>query len=136
MSVDGDWKGGCQCGAVRYRFTKTASEPTICHCESCRRSAGAPMVAWITVRVDDVTFDGDDPRIYRSSESVERGFCGTCGTTLTYRHLDHAGYLDIATATLDDAQSLPPRDHIWTVDRLSWMEDADRLPVYERSRKG
>ncbi len=136
MTGNGGWAGGCMCGAIRYRIAKTASAPTICHCESCRRSAGAPIVAWVTAPADAVEFEGGPRRIYRSAGKVERGFCPTCGTTLTYRHLDHADFLDIATATLDDPESLPPEDQIWTADRLSYMKEPGVLPSHERTRKG
>lgn len=124
------------CGAIRYRFSRTASEPAICHCESCRRSAGAPVVTWVTVPAEALLLEGGEPRVYRSSSRVERGFCPTCGTTLTYRHTDYADYVDIATATLDDPESLPPTDQIWTVDRLSYMKELDGLPVHAQTRRG
>lgn len=136
MSETGGWAGGCMCGAIRYRVSETASAPTICHCESCRRSAGAPIVAWVTASADAVEFEGETPRIYRSSGRVERGFCPACGTTLTYRHLDYAEFLDIATATLDDPESLPPTDQIWTADRLSYMKETGALPCHSRTRRG
>jgi hypothetical protein len=136
MSTGKEWRGGCMCGEVRYRFSRTASEPAMCHCESCRRSAGAPVVTWVTVPADTLLLEQGEPGVYRSSDRVERGFCPTCGTTLTYRHLDHADYVDIATATLDDAESLPPTDQIWTVDRLAYMENVDRIPAHLRTRRG
>ena len=40
--------GGCACGAVRYTASGEHSPVTLCHCESCRRHAGAPAVAWVT----------------------------------------------------------------------------------------
>ena len=136
MSAGEGWAGACLCGAVRYRFTLTASRPTICHCESCRRSAGAPIVTWVTVPVNALHMDGESLRVYPSSDRVERGFCCRCGTTLTYRHLDYPDTVDITTATLDDPEALPPDDQIWTVDRLSYMKHAEALPAYERTRKG
>ena len=136
MSIPESWTGGCMCGAIRYRFSQTASEPAMCHCESCRRSAGAPVVTWVTVPTAALLMEDGEPRVYRSSDKVERGFCPACGTTLTYRHLDYADYVDIATATLDDAQALPPTDQIWTVDRLPYMEDVDGLVAHARTRRG
>ena len=35
-------EGGCLCGAIRYRVTAEPQGRTLCHCESCRRAAGAP----------------------------------------------------------------------------------------------
>ena len=38
--------GGCHCGAVRYEVEGTPQHVALCHCKDCRKSAGAPMVAW------------------------------------------------------------------------------------------
>jgi hypothetical protein len=43
--------GGCHCGAVRYEAVGEALTHALCHCSDCRRSAGAPMVAWTMYRV-------------------------------------------------------------------------------------
>jgi hypothetical protein len=41
--------GGCFCGFVRSETTGTPCEESICHCSICRRTAGAPLVAWFSV---------------------------------------------------------------------------------------
>jgi len=128
--------GGCLCGDIRYRARRPISEGALCHCASCRRASGAPAVAWFTVRTEDLEFDRGAPVEYRSSEHVIRQFCGRCGTPLTYLHEQHPEYVDITTATLDDPESMPPGDHIWTSHRLRWMETLDQLPDYPRTRKG
>jgi hypothetical protein len=42
------FRGGCLCGAVRYEAQGPATQLCFCHCESCRRAAGAPGVPWAT----------------------------------------------------------------------------------------
>ena len=37
--------GGCACGAVRYEATGRPSNTMVCHCRTCRRVTGAPVVA-------------------------------------------------------------------------------------------
>lgn len=39
-------KGQCHCGAIRYEVSGEPVYHALCHCRDCRRSAGAPMVAW------------------------------------------------------------------------------------------
>ena len=41
-------EGGCLCGAVRYRISAEPHHAGYCHCRMCQRSAGAPVVAWLT----------------------------------------------------------------------------------------
>ncbi len=40
--TDGEHTGGCMCGALRYRVSGAPVLVGICHCETCRRNAGAP----------------------------------------------------------------------------------------------
>ena len=43
-------EGGCLCGGVRYRISAEPHHASYCHCRMCQRSAGAPVVAWLTGR--------------------------------------------------------------------------------------
>ena len=75
------------CGAVRY---EAAGEPDVapdvahCHCESCRRHTGAPMVTLVSFERDKVRYTKGAPKIHNSSPGVGRAFCGDCGTPLTW----------------------------------------------------
>jgi len=40
--------GGCLSGAIRDRYQGTLGAAFNCHCSICRRSAGAPFLAWQT----------------------------------------------------------------------------------------
>jgi hypothetical protein len=74
--------GQCVCGAVRVEVATLSPNVGACHCGTCRRWGGGPLMA-----VDagtDVQIEGE-VTIYESSEWPERGFCGTCGTHLFYR---------------------------------------------------
>ena len=84
-------EGGCLCGAVRYRASGESDHPTLCHCNSCRRAAGAPVVAWTTFPPSRFEFTKGTPARYRSSPPVVRTFCSTCGTPLTYQHTSLPG---------------------------------------------
>ena len=128
--------GGCLCGAVRYRAGGEASHATLCHCNACRRAAGAPVVAWVTFPIADFAITKGAPARHRSSPPVERTFCPSCGTPLTYRHSAHPDEIDVTIASLDDPSAFPPADHTWASERIPWLELADRLPRHERSRLG
>ncbi|MET0982284.1 MAG: GFA family protein [Telluria sp.] len=127
-------QGGCYCGAVRYVVEGDVFNGTLCHCSDCRRIAGAPAVAWFSVREAAMRFAKGDPATFRSSEHVLRGFCGACGTTLSFQDDRYPDDIDIATASLDDPEAVPPRDHTFAAERLSWMQGMDALPAYPRTR--
>ena len=48
--------GGCFCGFVRYRADGAPFDETNCHCTICRRTSGAPFVAWFSVARADFAF--------------------------------------------------------------------------------
>jgi hypothetical protein len=123
--------GGCLCGHIRYEIKQMPEATGICHCESCRRAAGAESVAWAVNNADAFAFTEGQPRIFRSSEGVERTFCGDCGSTLTYRSSPDS--IDVTLATLDDPERLPPTKETWCEDRLSWNALNHDLTQYEQS---
>src|SRR4029450_1385295 len=41
------WTGGCLCGAVRYQAEADPLRAVICHCVTCRRGSGAPMMCLV-----------------------------------------------------------------------------------------
>jgi hypothetical protein len=128
------YRGGCLCGAVRYEARGPARNPNICHCESCRKSAGSAGVAWATYVYADLRYIRGKPTEFASSARVLRGFCDHCGTTLTYWHDSRPDDVDVTIASLDDPAALPPAMHIWMVDALSWEQPGDSLPRYHEWR--
>lgn len=127
--------GGCFCGAVRYEAGGEPFEPTLCHCSDCRRAAGAPAMAWFSVRPEAFRITAGTPKLLRSSPGVTRRFCGDCGTGLTYRH-DALNEIDVTVCSLDDPELVPPADESWTSERLSWMRPGHPRPEYFRFREG
>ena len=124
--------GGCLCGAVRYRVTGSPQSTSLCHCSSCRRSTGAPSLAWAIFPEDAVEIVTGALAIHRSSPEVERGFCASCGTSLTYRRDNRPGLFDVTTASLDDPEAFPPAKEIWMEERLSWVTAHPELPQFRQ----
>jgi len=129
-------EGGCLCGAVRYRVTGAAIARTLCHCETCRRAAGAPSVAWAIFSADAFAFTAGEPRVFRSSPHITRSFCGECGTPLVYRSERRPDVVDITTASLDAPDAFAPEREIWTEEKLGWAVVNSELPQFARSSKG
>ena len=127
------YSGHCHCGAIHYEVTGEAQHVVLCHCADCRRSAGAPVVAWAAFAEAELRVTRGSPRITNSSGTAMRSFCTDCGTGLFYRNaVALPGIVDIQTATLADPDALPPSVHIQTAERLGWMAHAHELPVFER----
>lgn len=126
-------RGGCQCGAVRYEAAGRPYNRTLCHCTICRRTSGAPVVAWFSVETGRFRITQGQPRQFRSSARAVRAFCGDCGTPLTFKR-DDLDEIDIATCSLDDPEAVPPEDHTYLRSRLGWLALCDDLPRFETAR--
>ena len=129
-------QGGCLCGAVRYEVSGVASNLCYCHCSSCRRAAGAPMVPWGTFAHAGFRVTRGALAEFHSSPGVTRGFCAACGTTLTYRHDARGADIDVTLASLDEPQRFTPQMHIWVGDKLPWVTISDGRPQYPRFASG
>jgi hypothetical protein len=127
-------QGGCYCGAVRYEVNGEIIHRTLCHCTDCRRITGAPAMAWFSVPPPALRFTAGEPQAYRSSEHITRGFCPTCGTTLTFEDARWPEEIDVATCSLDDPGLAPPEDHSYVRSRLEWLHTSDGLPGYATTR--
>ncbi len=125
--------GGCMCGAVRYETRGEPFSVAHCHCHSCRKHNGGPLVTLAGFKADQVTFSGEDRKIYESSPGVGRAFCGTCGTPLTWE--GDGGELgpivEFHISTFDDPDGLVPEAHAFYPERIAWMDTADNLPRHE-----
>ena len=126
-------QGGCHCGAVRYTVSGEPQHVALCHCSDCRKSAGAPAVAWAAFAEGEFNLLQGELTTFNSSGSAMRSFCPKCGTGIAYRNDDMLpGIVDIQAATLDNPDALPVQAHIQTAERLGWMAHVHELPQFER----
>ena len=126
--------GGCSCGAIRYEVEGRPTNTMVCHCRTCRRVAGAPVVAWVTFPVTRFRFTQGEPAHFNSTPPVTRTFCHDCGTPLTYTHADSPETVDVTTCTLDDPDAFPPTHHSWLAHDIGWVKFGDGLPTFKEFR--
>ena len=132
--------GGCQCGAVRFRVRGALTDASICHCRICQKAFGRYFAPLVSVRGTDFEWTRGAPKTFRSSNFVLRGFCGGCGTPLTYEAPDG---MAIAAGAFDDPAAVPPTvqygveaklgffDHLHELPELSTLDDLDNAPFLE-----
>jgi hypothetical protein len=126
-------RGGCLCGAVRYRLHGAPDWSAHCHCRSCQKSTGAAFTTWVGVKTVNFEVTSGQLTVCNTSPSVERGFCGKCGTSLTYVAEERwPGQVSVLAPTLDDPGIASPTIHVYVKDRLPWVKLADGLPTCEQ----
>lgn len=124
--------GGCLCGAVRYRAWGEIKGVNNCYCGMCRKSSGAGFTTFVGFDKAHVEFSGEAPVSYRSSKNAERGFCGTCGSPITFVYLSEPEAIWFSAGSLDDAGALRPTANWYLPDKLDWVHADRSLPRFDR----
>jgi len=120
--------GGCLCGAMRYRARGEIKGVNNCYCGMCRKSSGAGFMTFVGFDRADVELSGAAPAAYRSSKIAVRGFCGRCGSPLTFAYDAEPGEIWLAAGSLDDAEAVRPGANWHLPDKVGWVHADESLP--------
>jgi len=123
-----DLTGGCQCGAVRFRITGVVRYASICHCRMCQKAMAAPFGAFASVPTEGIAWTRGQRKTFQSSNAIARGFCGDCGTPLTYEVAGGGKHVALALCAFDDPSALTPRRQSGMDTRIAWMDLVNDLP--------
>ena len=128
--------GRCACGDIHYEISAPAIGAGFCHCRMCQRSIGASVNAWVAFPSDTVRFTGGKPKHFSSSPIVERGFCGICGTSLTYKLLkpEMSTFLVLMIASLVKPGDQAPTWHGGIESQMPWLDIHAELPRAESEK--
>ena len=126
-------EGGCLCGAIRYAFSGVPLWTGYCHCASCRRNTGAVVACFVGLRPQQLEWTSGQCREFESSADVWRGFCGDCGTPISYRARRWPNEIHLYVGTLDHPEQHPPRFHVFYNDKMHWFDSADDLPRHAQT---
>lgn len=110
-------RGGCLCGAVRYRFDAGPIATVACHCLDCQKLTGATNL--LTLYVESEAFHHEQGEVASFRKRADSGReadylrCATCGTRLWHQPLASQQWVMVAAGTLDDPSWVVPAAHIW-----------------------
>jgi hypothetical protein len=117
--------GGCQCGAVRFRIEGQLGDASICHCRMCQKAFGGFYAPLVSVRDAKLTWTRGARKRFKSSNLVQRGFCGDCGTPLTYEAPDG---IAIAIGAFDQPDAIAPVVQ-WGIEaKLPYVDSISTIP--------
>lgn len=115
-------EGRCLCGDIRFAADGLPKWTSYCHCQSCRRHTGAPVSAYAGFEASKVRFSGGALAYFESPPGVRRGFCGRCGSTLTYEGDRWPGEIHLHVGAFDEPAALAPTNHAFPDERLPWLK--------------
>lgn len=119
---DDTHSGGCQCGAVRFRVTKLG-RGSVCYCRMCQKATAGLGGFYVTARAFEWTRGA--PKYFISSNIARRGFCGDCGTPLTFEN-EHA--VDLSIVAFDRPADIAPTIQLAGEARIPWGDHLAALP--------
>ncbi len=124
--------GSCLCGGVAFQITSDLAPPSACHCSQCRKQSGH---FWSSTHIPEsaLTFTSQDTlQWYAASDRAKRGFCGTCGSFLFWKHRDEHN-ISIAMGALDTPTGVTLARHIFVAGKGDYYPISDDIPQLETS---
>ena len=125
-------KGGCACGAIRYALSGSPAMVVYCHCDECRKSCGSVVGVMAGFERSGFELINGEPEIFKSTPSVKRSFCKTCGSPLFYENQNFPENIYIHIGSFDHPENLPPDRHSWVSERICWYKIDDDLTQYDQ----
>ena len=126
--------GQCLCGEIRYRIENPPAVTGVCHCKNCQRQAGSAFSTLAGVPKSEFTFTAGKPRLYADSatdsgNTVQRFFCGTCGSPIYSAIPGQPDILYLKTGTLDDTSGFIPQFNVWCDSKQNWVKLDEGVPA-------
>ncbi|MFW5444351.1 MAG: GFA family protein [Methylococcaceae bacterium] len=128
--------GACLCGAVKYEIDAAPIGAGNCHCRTCQKAAGAAYLPALFVPYNSLKITGaykEYASISDSGNTIHRGFCPQCGTTLFGRNSVTDQFRPVNAATLDDPSIYQPKMDFWISDAQPWDIMNPDLPKYDEN---
>jgi hypothetical protein len=132
--MDNIYRGGCQCGEIRYELHGEPLTFYACHCRECQQQSGSAFGLSLTVPRDSIEIMCGEPKAWTrkadSGRTVTCLFCPNCGTRLFHDRSHNRETINIKAGTLDDPNCLRPVGNIWTNSAQPWVVISDELLNY------
>ena len=129
--------GQCLCGQVKYEIDGDPVAAGICHCKNCQRQTGTAFSTLWGVPKASLRFTAGKPSVYHDSDTdsgatIERWFCGNCGSPIYSAIPSQPDMAYLKTGTLDDTSSFAPQFHVWYGSRQAWVEVSEDVPRMDK----
>ena len=121
--------GSCLCGQITYTLNGPLRPVIVCHCTQCRKMSGhfigatQSLASDMEIREESLKWSG-------SSDAAERGFCGTCGSTLFWRRFGNP-HISIFAGSLKGDTGLRTEGQIHVEAKGDYYDLPD-LPVMDQ----
>ena len=130
--------GQCLCGAITYELLNPPAMAGVCHCKNCQRQAGSAFSTLAGVAKSDFVLKSGEMKLYSDSDTdsgntVERYFCGDCGSPIYSAVPGSPDVFFLKTGTMDDTTDFEPQFHVWCSTKQNWVDLADGVPAMQKT---
>lgn len=131
--------GKCLCGQVRFTIEAEPLGARMCWCRDCQYIASGSPTVNVLFPEEAVRYEGEMGTFRMTADSgntVERGFCTTCGAQMYSKTIEPSGLpVRVRAGTLDDPELIAPQAVIWAESAPNWAVLDPGLPQFPRGPK-
>lgn len=129
------YHGSCNCGAVTIISTEEPLWVRQCWCRQCQKAASGmattnALFATATMAITGAV--GWQGYTAASGNTIEHGFCPTCGTPLFGRNSSRPAAWVVRLGALDGDHGLAPTSAIWVDEAPAWAVIDSALEQWPR----
>ncbi|QPC88138.1 aldehyde-activating protein [Mesorhizobium sp. NBSH29] len=130
------YRGGCACGAIRYKTDSAPIFQNHCHCGDCRKRSGTGHGSYLTfAKRDGVTVAGK-AKIWSvtgdSGNDKLHAFCPTCGAPVYLNFVAMPELIAIHAGSLDNSGQFEPHAVTYAALALDWDKQNPQLTHFQR----
>jgi hypothetical protein len=133
-SINQPVRGGCNCGAIRYRVTRSFLTAYICHCHLCQKRTGSAFSFSVVLPASGLEWVAGQPlrteRLLADGGKNISWICPACYSRI-YTQREGGPTINLRAGTLDDTSNLRPVAQFWTSSAQPWALIADEVLSYE-----
>jgi hypothetical protein len=99
----------------------------------CRKLHGAAFVTFAAVERKTFEWSAGEAavKVYSSSDTIDRCFCGNCGSQLMADYKPEPDVVYLTMGTVDGNPDCPPGYHQFVGSRAPWHEITDDQPQHD-----
>jgi hypothetical protein len=134
--MGGIYRGGCQCGSIRYALSADPIMTYACHCTICQRQSGSAFGMAAVFDGASLSLSGIEPSHFvrlGHGRQFRCHFCPRCGTRLYHQWFTENGnypFLSLKPGTLDDTSWFRPGCHVWIQHAQPWIRFSESDVVF------
>jgi hypothetical protein len=91
------------------------------------------MTTYVGYPSEAVKWSGEARTFFASSPGVQRGFCGRCGSPLSFGGVNWPGEIHLFLASFANPEALQPQIHVHVGEQMGWLHVSDKLPRFRAS---